>query len=110
MTAKRRMVTKKLVAVVAETMPMDIVFTVPGRDAKGWLRRQKKSIAMMRRLTDNELDPAKVDELVEFLLPFIEVPVDRDEARDMLLDVSRDQFDAMLKKSQGIEDVPLAKS
>jgi hypothetical protein len=86
-----------------------IGFEVPGREAGGYLRRQRSAIAMMQRLTDNKLDPTKVDELVEFLLPFVTEPIDRDEAREALLDASREQFEDMLKKAQGIEPDPTGK-
>ena len=65
-----------------------LIFEPPGKDTPGYLKRQRKAIEFMAKLQTLATDPAPdvVDDMVEFLLPWITVPKDRDEARDMLWD------------------------
>lgn len=73
-----------------------IIFEPPTDETPGFLRLQKRVIAVSVRLNNGGLSEALVDEMVELLLPYVVEPVDRDEAREALLDASRKQYMAML--------------
>ena len=79
---------------------MLIKFQKPDRDAPGFLRRQRGVLEMRQRMT-GDLTPDSVDALVEFLLPYVLEPADRDQAREALWDASQEQFDDMLQALTG---------
>jgi hypothetical protein len=74
----------------------EIVFEPPTEDTPGFLRLQKNVLRMSSRLTQNDVTEDVVDEMVELLLQFVVEPVDRNDAREALLDASRKQYMAML--------------
>lgn len=80
-----------------------LVFEPPGKETPGYLRRQRKAIEFMAKLQTLATDPAPdvVDDMVEFLLPWITVPEDRDEAREMLWDASEQDFWDLFNAVQG---------
>ena len=75
-----------------------------------------------RKIQSREkLNSASIDDMIEFLLPYITEPEDRNEAREMMLnDLTEDQFNEMFealtpKDKEGeenptVEETPLAKS
>ena len=79
---------------------MKLTFQKPSKTDPGFLRRQR-SVLEMRSKLQGQLEPGSVDTLVEFLLPYITEPVDRDQAREALWDASQDQFDEMLQALTG---------
>jgi len=80
-----------------------LVFEPPSKETPGYLRRQRKAIEFMAKLQTLATDPAPdvVDDMVDFLLPWITVPEDRDEARDMLWDASERDFWDLFNAVQG---------
>ncbi len=73
--------------------------TIPGPDAPGFLRRQRtcKELVDMVRGRDAQGKPvsstaADMDRLIDFLLQFVSVPADRQGARELLLDMPRQQY------------------
>lgn len=44
----------------------------------------------------NVINENVIDEMVDFLLPLVKEPVDRDEARAALWDASQEQFEEMM--------------
>lgn len=86
-----------------------IEFTLPSKDSPGFLRRTRHSLAFAQQLerakTQAEL-LAALDQMVEFLLEFVTVPVDRDEARAALEDASQTQLMDLLRHIGGTS--PLA--
>lgn len=97
----------------------DFVIDLPSSDTPGYLRRQKTAIALMRRFKNLESDPDEqiIDDMVEFLLPFVSEPKDRYDAMEMILDFSEDDFNKILDAVVGAaneqtaieEDIPPAK-
>ncbi|MFA5057026.1 MAG: hypothetical protein WC485_02840 [Opitutaceae bacterium] len=80
-----------------------LVFRVPGPDAPGFLKRQRKALELQRAtaLAQQGRDPdaalAAFDQTVEFLAEFVTEPADRAKATEALLeDVSQNDFDDML--------------
>jgi len=80
-----------------------LVFEPPSKETPGYLRRQRKAIEFMAKLQTLATDPSPdvVDDMVEFLLPWITIPEDRDEAREMLWDASEQDFWDLFNAVQG---------
>lgn len=85
---------------------------LPDRHAPGFIRRERQRIAFMQRIQQaqallesgsgaptidalTQMDGVYTD-LIEFLLPFVVEPADRDAARAALLDASQEQIDALM--------------
>jgi len=77
-----------------------IVFEPPGADAPGYLRRTRKALEF-RQKAANDPTPETIDEMVDFLLPYIKEPADRNEARETLLDASEAQFHQLIDAVSG---------
>jgi hypothetical protein len=77
-----------------------LVFAPPDEKSPGYLRRARAAIALQERV-ESALSVALVDEIVDFLLPYVKEPEDRHEAREALLDASREQFTELLSAVAG---------
>lgn len=77
-----------------------LVFTPPGRETPGYLRRLRRGVALERALKA-EITPELVDEMVLFLLDYVTEPVGRDEAETLLWEANEDDFDKMLSAITG---------
>lgn len=86
-----------------------IEFSPPGPDTPGYLRRQRKALELFERL-EGSPSPQLIDEMVEFLVEFVDVPEDPEEAREALWDASEEQFKQLLGVVTGgdLSDSPLA--
>ena len=74
----------------------DIVFKVPDKKSPGFLRRMMAAGRFSELMRKGETGDAYYDNLIQFLLNFVEEPKDRDEAREALLDASEEQYVALL--------------
>lgn len=86
-----------------------IKFQPPSKSEPGFLRRQKTVLSLAKRLKSEDYDPALIDEMVAFLLPYVIEPTDRLEATEALMDASEEQFDSLLSLVGG-QTSPLAGS
>ena len=77
---------------------MELVFEVPGPDAAGYLRRQRRVLEFRRAEKDA---PESIDALVEFLADYVSVPEDREEAKEALMEASENQIDELLEAISG---------
>lgn len=77
-----------------------VKFEVPGKDAPGYLKRQRK-LAEFMEMEGNSA--ARWDAMIEYLLDFVTEPKDRAEAREALWDMPEAEYDEMLDSlgSQG---------
>jgi len=82
---------------------MELVFKVPGPDAPGYLRRQRTALEF--RQADSKA-PEGIDALVDFLLGYVEVPEDREEAKAALWEATEKQIDELLDSISGVGKVP----
>jgi len=66
-------------------------FKVPGKDEPGFLRRQRQALKFRGDLMS---DPSAevIDEMIEWLVQYVEEPQDREEASEALLDATEEQF------------------
>lgn len=87
-------------------------FRAPGKDAPGYLRRQRQALEFSEKLKQTEnISAQTIDDLVAFFLPFVTAPTNRDEAREALFDMSQTQFEDMLNELTGErKGVPPVKS
>ena len=77
-----------------------VKFEVPGKDAPGYLKRQRK-LAEFMEMDGNSA--ARWDAMIEYLLDFVTKPKDRAEAREALWDMPEAEYEEMLDNlgSQG---------
>ena len=78
-----------------------IIFNSPGKDEPGYLRRMKKALELKTAMESGTIVPENLDALIEFVLPYVKEPVDRDQARELLWDGSQNDFDRMLRAITG---------
>jgi hypothetical protein len=93
---------------------VDLVFEVPGPEAPGFLRRQRRALQLGAALEEaRESGAVTVDILegmVAFLVDYITSPADRGAAREALWDASETQYKALLATIGGNAEVPLENS
>lgn len=79
-----------------EAPSSELVFDIPEPGAPGFLRRQREALRYREALQARP-SVATMDEMIGFLLQFVAQPVDRDAARELLLDISRDDYQRILQ-------------
>jgi len=77
-----------------------IKIELPTRETKGYWRRVKRASALRVNMTKG-MTPELCDEVINFLLPFVVEPEDREEAREVLLDASQTEFEKMMQAFHG---------
>jgi hypothetical protein len=77
-----------------------IKIDLPTRETPGYWRRVRRSAALQERMRAG-MSVELCDELIEFLLPFVSVPEDREQAREVLLDANQNDFEKMMKAFTG---------
>ena len=82
---------------------MAVKFEVPGKDAPGYLKRQRKLAEFMAYDGDA---PERWDLMIEYLLEFVTEPKDRDKAREALWEMSEGEYEDMLTQLSAQADVP----
>jgi len=75
--------------------PATLQFEIPDSSAPGFLRRQREALRYREALRTSP-SVQTMDEMISFLLTFVVEPVDRDAARELLLDLSRDDYNRTL--------------
>ena len=75
----------------------ELVIRLPDKDTPGYLRRLIQADGFREKMREADNRPEFYEALVEFLLTYVLEPADRDEARELLMDASKEQYDAMLK-------------
>jgi hypothetical protein len=78
-----------------------ISFEPPSDESPGYLRLQRNVLALNERIKRGEFTPDMIDAMIEVLLPYVTAPINRDEAREALLDVSKKQYQQMLNAVVG---------
>jgi len=81
----------------------EIKFDVPGPDAPGFLRRQRKVLEFQQSLSGTPT-PDMLDALVDFLADFITDPPKREDAVNALWDATQEQFELLLKTLGGQDE------
>lgn len=79
---------------------MELVFEVPGRDAPGYLLRQR-TILEFQQARDKPQDPETVTAMVNWLAGYVKIPENREEAIAALWEASEEQIDELLESISG---------
>lgn len=74
--------------------PARLTFAIPGPDEPGFIRRQRTVVQLSEALRTGGL--AAMDDMIAFLLQFVAEPLDRDTARELIYDLSRDEYGKLL--------------
>lgn len=82
---------------------MELKFEFPGKDAPGYLRRQHK---IQEVVAGADGDPAIFEKMVELLLEYVIAPEDRDKARNLLWDMSEEEYNESMAAIQESASVP----
>lgn len=78
-----------------------LVLEVPKKSDKGYLKRQRTALNFSGKLDRMDVNEAVVDEIIEFCLPYVLKPEDRDDARDALEWASEDEIKELLAAISG---------
>lgn len=87
---------------------MNIKIVVPTAQEKGFLRRQQKALAFAEAMRSGEPSPAMIDAMTDFIVGFVTEPVDKVDAKDAILDLSQEDFEAVIASITGSNPVPKA--
>ena len=80
-----------------------LIFNPPGKDTPGYLRRAREALTFQAMMQEKPTVEA-LDAMINFLLGYVSEPEDRDEARELMLDASEEQFLGMLNAVTGDVD------
>lgn len=80
---------------VAPEQPVRLQFEIPGPSEPGFLRRQREAVKYREALRNNP-SVQTMDDMITFLLGFVVEPTDKEQARELLLDLSRDDYNRTL--------------
>lgn len=75
-------------------------FDIPGPDAPGFLKRQRRVLEFQQKM-ENDLRPETLDAMVEFLADFVTEPEDPEAKREALWDATQEQFMQLLQALSG---------
>lgn len=75
-------------------------FEVPGKDAPGFLKRQRQALEFRQKL-QGDVKPESLDEMVEYLAQYVTEPEDAQAKRDVLWMASEAEFMALLNAVTG---------
>lgn len=81
--------------------PRKLVFKAPGRQDRGFLRRNLRAAELRERLKSGPDSIETIWEVVRFLAEFVAEPPDHQGKLDALLDASQEEFEVMLIAAQG---------
>ena len=72
---------------------IEVVFRLPGPDEPGFLRRRRDAI----RVLSERMSLEALEAVVDFLLPLVKEPIDQDEAREALWNLTAIQFNGIMR-------------
>jgi hypothetical protein len=72
-------------------------YAKPKSDAPGYLRRLMKAEKFRKFISGVDTEGDFIELLCEYALPYIEEPVDREEAKQALINASEDEYRELMK-------------
>lgn len=75
-------------------------FEVPGKDAPGFLKRQREALEFQQQL-EGDVKPESLDAMVDYLAQFVVEPEGEKEKRDALWMASEAEFMTLLNAVTG---------
>lgn len=83
-------------------MVTKIIFVELTPQTPGYLKRLKKGLEYREKLAIQEhATPDLIDDMVEFLVEYIEEPKDRDEAHEAMMNATEEQFNYVVDMITG---------
>lgn len=82
------------------SLKTQLIFEPPSPDTPGYLRRLRQAVAFQEAIKAKQLTPQVIDNLTGFLSAYI-AGIPSEEAKEMLLDASENQFQEMLEGITG---------
>lgn len=82
-----------------------LVLEVPKKSDRGYLKRQRTALNFSAKLDAMEVDEKVVDEIIEFCLPYVIEPKDRDDAKEALEWASEDEIKGLLAAISGSDEM-----
>jgi hypothetical protein len=71
---------------------MELEIKPPTPDSPGFLYRTKRALLLQRALAEPQMSAEAIDQIVEFLAPFVVKPEGEKDKREALLMASQTQF------------------
>ena len=88
---------------------IQLELTQMDENAPGFLRRQHSMMQFMHRIElaeeSKSYDPAMLSDMVNFLADFVVVPKDKEEAKEILWDLSQKDYLSVMAQLQGTVDL-----
>lgn len=81
---------------------MKLKIETPTRETKGYWKRVKRGAALREEMAGG-MTLSLCDKVTEFILPYVVEPTDHDEAKELLEDLSQDDFEKIIKAVIGDE-------
>jgi len=75
---------------------------LPDKDTKGFLRRSLAASTFTSMIAEKNFSPEYFTNLITFILDFVEKPVDKEEARRLLLDASENEYMQIMDAIRGV--------
>ena len=82
-----------------------LVLEVPKKSDRGYLKRQRTALNFSAKLDEMDIDEKVVDEIIEFCLPYVTEPENKDDAREALEWASEDEIKELLSAISGSDEV-----
>lgn len=76
----------------------ELRFKLPGTDSPGYLKRQMK-------IRDLLTGPTQPEEMVDFLLDYVQEPKDKEKAKELILDMTSNELYSALLAIKGAKKV-----
>jgi len=92
----------------AKEKKVRLVVRPPDADSPGFLRLMKSGLELregVRKMQEDKIsDPALIDQMINFMLPYIAEPKDRERAYDLLLDASENEINTVMDAIVGSDE------
>lgn len=82
---------------------MELELKPPTPDSPGFLYRTKRALLLQRALAEPTLSADAIDQIVEFLLPYVVKPEGEKEQREALMQASQSQFMSLFNAVAGVD-------
>ena len=82
---------------------MELEIKAPSPDSPGFLYRTKRALLLQRALADKDINAEAIDQLVEYLLPYVVKPEKDGDKREALMQASQNQFMEMFNAVAGVQ-------
>ena len=82
---------------------MELEIKPPTPDSPGFLYRTKRALLLQRALAEPTLSADAIDQIVEFLVPYVVKPEKEGDKREALMQASQSQFMSLFNAVAGVD-------